>query len=493
MKKIFYSYFNENDIDNILNSLKYKTEYTCTIPYPDHTSELILSRVISLLLENLDIDNIQQHISIILNELIHNSNRMNFMYNFFTNNNLDITNEEDFNTGQNLLVNGDYYKKYQNKDNYIKIRLVVRNRELYIYIENGRKITSLEEQSYKDLIKYSNLFNNVEELFYDNNNISETVDFGLILSILLLKQMNINKNSIIITPFENFTTTELTIPFLQLSHKMVEDITYEISEEIKSLPQFPDSIKRLQSEINDPEWDYEHITDTILSDAALTVEVLKLVNSPVYRVSEKIDTVSVAVKKIGIKGLNSLLYDFGSMKILESVYNIEQIDIYKKHLFQVALISSYIANKNGYKSFAEDIYIAALMHDIGKIIIQAINGNITEKLSAFCHKNKISLDIIDKLSDGYNHTIIGTTLAQKWNFPEKYINAIKYHHLPDQVSPKYKIITYCVYLGNEITQVLNNRSKFSNINIKVLKLFNLDNKEIFEDFIIKIQNDGIVV
>lgn len=493
MNKIFYSYFNEDNIDNIISGLTNETEYICTIPYVTDLSELLITRVIEEFLEKINRRDTQQSISIIVNQLVHNVDRINKTHSFFTENSLDITDKKDFIKGITALSDGSYYKSFNKKGYYIKIKVKVTDRELYLCLENNTEFSQLEKYSLNKLLDKCEALTNIDQLFYDTPDLIEDFNFGMMIAVLLLKQHSINRDAIVMTSSESVTITELTIPFLQLSEKLIHTITDEIATEILSLPQFPESISSLQKEIMDPEWDYERITDNILSDPALTAEILRHVNSPIYNNGTKTDKISTAVKKIGINGLKAILYDYGSMQILESRYNINKIKRYKEHLFQVALISSYLANYMKFNDFAEDIYVAALMHDIGKIVVQAISSDVSKKLTKICLDRNISLDIIDKLSDGYNHSVVGAKLSEKWNFPEKYTNAIQYHHLPHQCPDEYKIVTYCVYLGNEITQIIDKKSKFSNINSSVLKFFKLNNLEEFTTFLNNLKKEGLLL
>lgn len=499
MGKIYYSHFDSDSIENIVESLKGKKEYKCTIPYHNSNSEDLITKVVYTLLQKSGYENYHQVFSIIVNELVTNVNKMNIKQDFFRENNLNIDNTNEYLDGINKINSSNYYKSYMSnildkeKNHYIKISIETNQQSLQISIMNGYEISSFELQDFKNSISYADKFNNLNEVVKDNKNISESHNFGTILAILMLKNINIKSSAITITKFDGFTETELNIPFMQISDVHAEKITKEIIKEIKILPQFPDSVLRLQKELMDPEWDYDRISDYILSDSALTAEILRLVNSPVYRVCDRIDRISIAVKKIGIMGLKAILYNFGSLEVLGNTYHIDKITRYKEHLFQVALISSYLANHRNLNTFAEDIYVAALMHDIGKIIVNSINHELSETINWYCRDRMLPTDVIDNLSDGYNHSIIGGKLSEKWNFPEKYTHAIRYHHTPMLVKSEFKIITYCVYLGNEISHIINNERRYSNLNRSVLKFFSLDTEEKFKSLINKMKDEGLFI
>ncbi|QEN03706.1 HDOD domain-containing protein [Thiospirochaeta perfilievii] len=497
MRKVFYSNFDLENIENIVNSLKGKKEYICTIPFYDSVSEILISKVVYELLNESGFEDFNQAISIIINELLKNSNKINIKNIFFKESNTNLEDIAKSKEADQMFSFKDYYNKFmlnvsdRDKSEYIKIIINIDKDYFNLSILNSGTLLDWQLEEINTSIKYANRFNNLNEIFQDDKDISQNDNFGIIFSTLMLKNINIDSRALDIKRHDGYTDTTLTLPLKRLKDVHGDRVTEEIIKEISVLPQFPDSIMKLQKEIMDPEWNYDRITDYILSDSALTAEILRLVNSPVYRPSSRIDKVSIAVKKIGINGLKAILYNFGSFKVLSSKYDIDKINQYKEHLFQVALISSYLANMVGLDEFSEDIYVAALMHDIGKIIVNALNPELEDGIMKLSKDRMIPTDVIDNLSDGYNHSIIGSKLIEKWNFPKKYIEAIKHHHTPLKVDDEYKIITFCVYLGNQIPQVHGEKRKFSSIENKVLKFFKINTIQDFNNLLTKLENSGI--
>ncbi|MBN2618940.1 MAG: HDOD domain-containing protein [Spirochaetales bacterium] len=492
MGKVFYTYFNSDNINTITNSIEGKKEYSCIIPYHSDDSELLISRSILSLLKTFNKHKYHHKISIIANELVSSADMINITRIFFQEKNYNSLTESDYEKGVEALFNSCFIEDFNKKIAYIKIDLKASNSNFSIKLETNSPINPID----KELIEKTKLLansNNIYDILRYSEKQHRTTGYGFLISILLLKSMNLRSEIIQVLSEDDKTRIELNIPLNDIVINNHEQISNDVLNEIINLPQFPDSIMRLQKEIMDPEWDYSRISDFILSDSSLTAEVLRLVNSPVYRIEDPIDKVSIAVKKIGINGLKSILYTFGALEILEKNYDFLKIKTFKDHLFQVALISSYLANKMGLDIFCEDIYVAALMHDIGKIIIFALEPEIEEKINSINQSKKLPLDIIDNIFDGYNHSIIGSKLAEKWNFPEKYIKSIKYHHTPDIVPDEYKIITYCVYLGNEIYHTIVDENKYCNIDPDVLGFFNFESLENFNQFIKELRSQGIVM
>jgi putative nucleotidyltransferase with HDIG domain len=136
----------------------------------------------------------------------------------------------------------------------------------------------------------------------------------------------------------------------------------------------------------------------------------------------------------------------------------------------------------------DDIYVAAMLHDFGKIITSTLQPELVEKINKICVDKGIPLSSLEDLTKGYNHSIIGSQLSEKWNFPEKFVQAVKYHHIPLEASQDYKSLVYVIYLGNEIYYYIRGEHKFGDINYLVLKFFNLTDLNEFNQFVEKIES-----
>lgn len=493
MAKTYYSFIDRDNISSIIESLKGKTSYTCIVPYLMDDTELLLSRVIHTLLYEVSRVNYLQPVTLTLRELVTYINKLYIRREFIKERNLPASNRLELLEVTSNFNRSNFLKKYNSKNGYLKVELKVTERALSIVVESSSELTKLEHNIINNTLDQTEGYNSIHDILMDKPELTELTEFHLTMAMFALREINIDRESINFRSDNGKMVMELDVAFSQISNTDADMITEEIKREIKFLPQFPESVLRLQKEIMDPEWDYVRISDYILSDSSLTAEILRLVNSPVYNVKERIDKVSIAVKKIGILGLKAILYNFGSLTVLEKQYNVGKINSYKEHLFNVALLSSFIANYRNLVNFSEDIYVAALMHDLGKIIVSSLNPELADKINDCYQTGRARIDILDSLSEGYNHSIIGSLLANKWNFPQKYINAIRYHHSPQNAPAEFKIITYCVYLGNEIAHILDGKCKYSDLNPLVLNFFNLDKVEEFDKLMRAIKAEGLIL
>ena len=120
-----------------------------------------------------------------------------------------------------------------------------------------------------------------------------------------------------------------------------------------------------------------------------------------------------------------------------------------------------------------------------------MHSNLEVKLKNLCTRKYIPISILEDLTKGYNHSMIGSEIAEKWNFPEKYISAIAYHHMPFNVSEEYKTLIYAIYFGNEIYYYNKGERDFHDLDYMVLEFFGLETEEHFYEFIQSLKMEGL--
>lgn len=77
------------------------------------------------------------------------------------------------------------------------------------------------------------------------------------------------------------------------------------------------------------------------------------------------------------------------------------------------------------------LYTAALVHDIGKLIMGEYVEESSEKIFPLVSEQGYSFLEAEEKVIGINHAELGGRIADYWNFPPEIRNAIAYHHRPD--------------------------------------------------------------
>ncbi|HHW19917.1 MAG TPA: HDOD domain-containing protein [Thermodesulfovibrio thiophilus] len=214
-------------------------------------------------------------------------------------------------------------------------------------------------------------------------------------------------------------------------------------ERIESLPTIPPILKKILSIIEDPNVSLNKITEFVSTDPTLTARILKMVNSPVYGFPGRISSISHAMVILGLNAVKGLLLGVSVFEIMQK----NMIGLWE-HSLSTAIFARIIAIKKELQS-PEEISIAGLLHDIGKVIFIIAFKDEYLKLLESARIKKQYIYEVERDYFGITHAEIGGIIAQKWHFPSKLIEPIMYHHRP-QVSEKFKLETAIVHLSNTL-------------------------------------------
>jgi putative nucleotidyltransferase with HDIG domain len=195
-------------------------------------------------------------------------------------------------------------------------------------------------------------------------------------------------------------------------------------ENIGALPTVPGTLKRISAIIEKPRVTLDEISHFVSNDPALTTKVLKMVNSAAYGFPGRISSVSHAIMLLGLNVVKGLLLGISVFEIMEKV-----MSGLWNHSLACAVASRMIAEKKGVKD-PEEISIAGLLHDLGKVIlILEFQAQYEKAMQESLQKGLIIYES-ERLFFSNAHSDIGMWLAEKWRFPKNLVEVIAYHHNP---------------------------------------------------------------
>lgn len=212
-------------------------------------------------------------------------------------------------------------------------------------------------------------------------------------------------------------------------------------ENIGSLPTVPETLKKLSIIIENPKVSLSNISDFVQSDPAITFRILKMVNSAVYGFPGRIASVSHAIMLLGLNVVKGLLLGISVFELMQKAMT----GLYE-HSMGCAAAARIIAQKKGLRE-PEEVYVAGLLHDIGKVVMALEFPDSYEAALACAVKKDLLIGEAEKRFFAENHPVLGGILAEKWRFPKKLNDAILYHHRP-QEAESFPLETAIVHLAD---------------------------------------------
>jgi putative nucleotidyltransferase with HDIG domain len=226
-----------------------------------------------------------------------------------------------------------------------------------------------------------------------------------------------------------------------------------IIKKIDEVPTLPMVSTQIMAMLNNEDIQVKRLAALIERDQALAVKIIKIANSAFYGTLCKVSTIDHALMLLGTKEIKDILLAFSIHHFFSENLG-KEFD--RRTFWRHSVICSQISRYLGrHFKIKEDgtIFLTGLIHDIGKVIFDAYFHKEFLMIVHQVHSTHNSFSKAEKEILGITHYQIAAELLKKWNFPEKVIMNVFYHHAPwhDRSHTEGSII---VYLSNILTKIV---------------------------------------
>lgn len=194
------------------------------------------------------------------------------------------------------------------------------------------------------------------------------------------------------------------------------------------LPVLPHIVDELQKVIDNPNSTPEAITKILEKDAVITLRLLSVVNSPIYRVAEKILSVRQAVVRLGLKETQSIVLAIAYKNLYKTDDKnlMTLMEIMWLHALSCAFCSKGIAQKLNLPD-VEKYFLMGLFHDIGKVLLLHAITKAKSVIDPDNWENE-KANVISALQEA--HTSMGAAILERWGFNEAFVKVATHHDNP---------------------------------------------------------------
>ncbi len=228
------------------------------------------------------------------------------------------------------------------------------------------------------------------------------------------------------------------------------ELIHRIIARTQSLPSVPAVMIKVQQIVRRPGTTPAQLTKLIETDPAMGVAILKVANSAYYGFRGKVTTVQHAAALLGARRLAELITAMSAGELLGQAmagYGIKAGSMWR-HAVAVAAAAVEIAAEIG--SDARDTaYMAGLLHDVGKIILDPY---VQERHMLFSHFSATHPDSpiqdAERVILGFDHAVIAAILCEKWNLPRAIAFGIRHHHHPSSAGDHQ--LSHIVHLADQL-------------------------------------------
>jgi hypothetical protein len=206
------------DVDKVNKAIKMEVPLVMTTYTLPRKVEQYIEQVVTLFLDYVKQSRLRDNVIYCIQELVVNAKKANTKRVYFIDRGLDLNNQNDYEKGMSTfkddtLNNINYYLELQRQqDLYIKLILHLKDNIITIEVRNNTTITTMEMDRIRKRLDKAREYDSMEEAMVNLLDDSEGAGLGLIMLVVMLKQMGLGANSFDILKNDSETIARIVIP-----------------------------------------------------------------------------------------------------------------------------------------------------------------------------------------------------------------------------------------------------------------------------------------
>jgi len=230
----------------------------------------------------------------------------------------------------------------------------------------------------------------------------------------------------------------------------------KIFSKVDQIPTFPKAAQRALELLRNENVDYRKLEEVIKTDPGIAANFLKIVNSALYALPRKVESIAQAFLYLGVDQIKFILLSAVIGKYFDKEmigYGVSAKTIWL-HSIACGIAGELLAKRIGAsESFMERVYLACLLHDIGKIVLDLYTKIEVEHFKNTIKENpEWTFMQVEWLILGVDHGLVGAELLKRWEFPEDVVFSVRTHH-DDSLMVQRKL-SAIVALANAIANLI---------------------------------------
>jgi HD-like signal output (HDOD) protein/CheY-like chemotaxis protein len=232
------------------------------------------------------------------------------------------------------------------------------------------------------------------------------------------------------------------------------------------LPSLPRTYEALTQALAGPDAPLQLVSKIIEQDVGISAKVLQLVNSAFFGITHSMTSIQGAVSYLGINTLKNLVLSVEIFRAFKPQKDLAGFSLEK--LQHHAQLTAHIAARLPVPKHLVDIaVVAAMLHDVGKLILAWKLSAHFEKVLGEAHAARCPVYQMEERRNGFSHAEIGAYLLGLWGLPYTVVEAVALHHGPNRVPHQNFDVISAVYAANllahELEESTNGNSAVYNL------------------------------
>jgi putative nucleotidyltransferase with HDIG domain len=183
-------------------------------------------------------------------------------------------------------------------------------------------------------------------------------------------------------------------------------------------------------ELRSTEASVERVAAIVSKDLGISTKLVQLVNSPFYGLNQAVAEVQEAIAFLGLSTTINVVMSIEAFsrfdKIKPLYFSADRVWKHSQALGETARKICRVAGRDA--EAAGQAYLAALLHDIGKLTLAENFADDYQTLTQTAEKQKRQVYELELETFGASHADAGAYLLAVWGLPISTVHAVSSHH-----------------------------------------------------------------
>ena len=219
-----------------------------------------------------------------------------------------------------------------------------------------------------------------------------------------------------------------TIDWAEIREQTLKDFTLAALPPTLKLPSLPHAVTEFAQASNREGVSVKELAGIVETDAGLTVELLKHVNSAFVGMRHKATSVQPALSMLGLRPSRTLLMTTG----MKAAVQARKSKLINQSCFWNASLQKALFAKEVARLLNADVNLAFLGSLLQDYLLPVVTNELFEPYLRFVETRSdqpIGMWEFEQQTFGWDHAYAGASLAHRWKLPDDLVCCILFHHM----------------------------------------------------------------
>jgi putative nucleotidyltransferase with HDIG domain len=221
---------------------------------------------------------------------------------------------------------------------------------------------------------------------------------------------------------------------------------------LTTLPSLPNLYLRITEEAASPHGSLESVGEIIASDLAMTTKILQIVNSAYFGLRSDVSSPVQATKVLGLDAIRAIVITVELFSSAPSDTCVPDMQALWQHSIATGGLAKQAARALGMdRKSIDQALLAGMLHDVGKLIEISEIQQAYAEVKTLVGERGIDMLEAERQVLGCTHADIGAYLLTLWGFSSPVVEAVAYHHHPQDSLDTAPTLLTSVHLAEALS------------------------------------------